>query len=215
MTAIKRNSGKTEAGTPGIYSVGPLRLNRDTKRVSTVTGSELSLTENEFDALQALVADEGEPLSFEKLYEAAWQGGNEDFAKSSLNHLIKQVGEAGEGFVWIEKHPQNGYTLFSKWSDNWKRETTIQIFSDIENTTIIEPRTWHNKISKTILSGMAILVASITLFAILIHGKPTPENDTGNDEPVPLTSAPTQPCEEDCEDEDCDCREREDENTAS
>ena len=106
-----------------IYAVGPLNLNRLTKQANTVLGNELSLDENEFDALDMLAAQEGEPLPFELLYAVVWGTGGDSHerqtAKLILDNLLKQVGEVGKGFMWIEHHPESGYTFRTRWGHNW------------------------------------------------------------------------------------------------
>jgi DNA-binding response OmpR family regulator len=70
-----------------FYFAGPLNINRQTKKAKTVLGIELPLTGNEFDALDKLAAQEGKPIPFENLF----------CTQTGLEHVIKQVGEAGEG----------------------------------------------------------------------------------------------------------------------
>jgi len=105
------------------YFIGPLNIDRRTRRADTVTGAVLALSEEEFDSLDALAAREGESLSFDYIYETVWINGSRSFdkaaAKSGLDHLARIVGEAGEGFMWIENDPESGYAFRTRWSHNW------------------------------------------------------------------------------------------------
>ena len=90
--------------------VGPLHLNRQTKQATTSMGTKLYIDQKEFDALEILAEQEGETVSFERL-------GTE---QPKLEHLIGQVECAGQGFMWIEHRPGEGYTFHTKWADSLK-----------------------------------------------------------------------------------------------
>ena len=109
----------------GKYFVGPLNIDKQLRIVSTVMGSELNVSENEFDALDMLATRENEPLSFEQLYSALWDvgdGGNyRENARLELNQLTKKVNMAGNGFMWIEKTTDSSYIFHTRWSHNWNQ----------------------------------------------------------------------------------------------
>ena len=107
------------------YSVGPLSLYRDTKQALTVFGTELTLDEYEFRALDMLAERVDEPLTFEMVYTAAWGAAVEtysrDAARQAMENLLKQVTEIGRGFMWIECLPEAGYIFRARWSHNLHR----------------------------------------------------------------------------------------------
>jgi len=109
----------------GKYFVGPLNIDKQSRMVSTVMGCELNLGGNEFDALDMLATRENEPLSFEQLYSALWDMGDgkncREMARMELNHLIKTVNMAGNGFMWIEKTADLFYIFHTRWSHNWNK----------------------------------------------------------------------------------------------
>ena len=108
------------------YFSGPLNLYRETKSADTVMGTELTLDEKEFNALDMLVAREGEPITFEQLYEAVWEdpdyADGRDAARAAMWNLIEQVSSAGKGFMRIEYTPEVGYTFRTHWGHNWQAE---------------------------------------------------------------------------------------------
>ena len=85
------------------YFAGPLNLDRETGRADTAFGAELILNENEFDALDMLAIREGQPVTFQQLYEAVWEkpdgSGSMAAAKEALEMLIIKVAEAGGRFM--------------------------------------------------------------------------------------------------------------------
>ena len=105
------------------YFAGPLNLNRKTKQATTVTGIELKLDTDEFNALDILAAQEGEIITFERLYEAVWNVGNGSRGRCAaltkleklMVILIRKVDETGEGLMWIEYKPETGYCFQTSW----------------------------------------------------------------------------------------------------
>ena len=93
-------------------------------------GAELQLSSDEFDALDILASQEGKPLNFERLYKLVWDDTEDESeleaARKHLNNLLQQVREHGEGFMWIEHEPKNGYTFKTRWGHNWssKKQTS-------------------------------------------------------------------------------------------
>jgi len=101
------------------YFAGPLNLNRRDKQATTVTGTQLTLDTDEFNALDMLAAQEGESLTFVRLYEAVWNTGDGSLSRSAarmkLEGLIWKIKETGEGLMWIEYKPETGYSFWTKW----------------------------------------------------------------------------------------------------
>jgi DNA-binding response OmpR family regulator len=122
----RENNGKINLnGNENIYIVGPLNLNRRTKRANTVMGEELVLDNNEFDALDILAFNEGEYLTFNQLYQAVW-GNTEnkktkEAARSALENLVKQINAAGGEFMWIDHVPGAEYTFNTCWGHKWQQ----------------------------------------------------------------------------------------------
>ena len=92
-------------------------------------GISLILDEHEFDALDMLAARENRSLTFEQLYTNVWNAGDysdsRDVARIKLEKLVDQVGEAGQGFMWIEYSPESGYTFRTWWAHNWKTQKNL------------------------------------------------------------------------------------------
>ena len=102
-----------------MFCIGPLNLNRQTKKASAAMGAMLYLDEKEFDALYLLASREGGSLTFEQLFAAVWESpespGEIESARSALGSLAEKVKEAGKGFMWIEHTPESGYTFKIRW----------------------------------------------------------------------------------------------------
>jgi len=102
-----------------VFCIGPLNLNRQTKKASTTLGTLLLLDENEFDVLYMLATREGESLTLERLYAAVWgaEGGiqEQEAARRILDSLARKVNEAGADFMWIEYASNSGYTFKIHW----------------------------------------------------------------------------------------------------
>ncbi|MCL1895837.1 MAG: hypothetical protein FWG03_04750 [Clostridiales bacterium] len=115
------------------YFAGPLNLNRLAREATTVMGARLELDENEFAALDLLVAREGEDVPFEEICQTVWKTGGERAttpgsrraALAGLENLVRQVGVAGEGFMWIECEPGALYSFHTNWGHNWHRQCSV------------------------------------------------------------------------------------------
>ncbi|MCL1835542.1 MAG: hypothetical protein FWG48_05200 [Oscillospiraceae bacterium] len=113
--------------TPCIQLAGPLNLDKRTKKAETVMGTQLLLSDKEFDTLAMLAAQEGKAMTFNSICESIWNAGNDpaqrSAARASLSRLVKQVGEAGLGFMWIEQGLEDTYAFRSHWAHNWHENT--------------------------------------------------------------------------------------------
>lgn len=105
---------------------GPLNLNRLTKEATTVTGSDITLGDNDFEALFYLALNEGKYVTFEQLYEAAWgkseETGCPKAASSALEDLVQEINRTGDEFMWIEHRPEMGYRFKTRWGHNWSTQ---------------------------------------------------------------------------------------------
>jgi len=151
------------------YFAGPLNLNRSTKQADTVTGYKLSLNENEFNALDLLVSRAGEMLTFEQIYEAAWQkedgSDNREAARIGFEKLIKQVRKAGEGFMWIEYTPEFGYSFRTYWGHNWHTRNN-KILPPV--VKIPNARSQEKKTKRSLAPILTAVCAAAAVFAFVI-----------------------------------------------
>jgi len=108
------------------YTAGPLNLNRYLKRACTIMGRELAISAKEFNALDMLVSREGEYLTFDELYQAVWGKAenpeSKENARESIDNLLMQVCNDGEGFMWIEYLHEAGYMFKTHWGKNWDKD---------------------------------------------------------------------------------------------
>ena len=166
------------------FIIGPLNLDRQTKRANTAMGMELNLDANTFMALDLLATHEGETLIFEQIYDEVWgisgdkndpevdgrldtDADSRETARETLNALIEQVRVAGEGFMWIDYQSETGYTFQTHWAHNWNTiEKTLS--SNTAQATSIGDResSWRHWRWRALLLagiGMAVGVFIITL----------------------------------------------------
>ena len=108
-----------------ILCVGPLNLNKATKRADTSYNKRLAISEKEFDALLLLALRPGEPVTLDEILRVVW--GKDIFqeqiaqAKQCLENLVQQTNENGECFMRIEQMPKDVYTLKFQWGKNMVR----------------------------------------------------------------------------------------------
>ena len=113
------------------YFVGPLNLDRITRQAVTAMGTQLELDKNEFDVLDILATNEGQFMTNRQIYKAAW-GTPENDEHENITHiviesLIEQVNSVCGEFMWIESIPELGYTLRTRWGNNWQRNSFIEM----------------------------------------------------------------------------------------
>jgi len=113
------------------YFVGPLNLDRITRQAVTAMGTQLELDKNEFDVLDILATNEGQFMTNRQLYKAAWGTPESDECENTarvvLESLMEQVNSVCGDFMWIECIPELGYTLRTRWGNNWKRNGYIKL----------------------------------------------------------------------------------------
>ena len=101
---------------------GPLTLDSDSNRAYIVSRTELDLSPDEFEVLYMLATREDVPLTLEQLYGSLWERGDgicrREEARQAMDNIIGQVNAAGNGFVWIERTPPEGYTFRTRWAHN-------------------------------------------------------------------------------------------------
>ena len=94
---------------------GPLTLCRQERLANTVMGTELSLEDKAFDALDILASREGETLTLNQLATDIWDGDSEA-AWLDLSKLAEQVNSAGLGFMQLDYSETTGYTFKTHWA---------------------------------------------------------------------------------------------------
>ena len=94
---------------------GPLTLCRQERLANTVMGTELSLEDKTFDALDILASREGETFTLKQLATDIW-GGDSDAAWLDLANLAEQVNSVGHGFMQIDYSETTGYTFKTQWA---------------------------------------------------------------------------------------------------
>ena len=176
------------------YFAGPLNLDRKTKQADTVIGTELVLDETEFDVLDALVAQEGESVAFERLYEDFWKSSdgadNRAAARAALNGLMEKVSIAGKSFMGIEYSPEKGYKFYTHWGHNWSSRQP-QLESNITPAEEIIPpgitKVRDRRLKIWLLTGVGAAVAAIILIITTMYNDLKIDASTIDEVNVPLT----------------------------
>jgi len=175
------------------YFSGPLNLDRKTKRADTVMGTQLVLDERKFNALDMLVSFDGEPLSFERIYESVWEGApgsvSREEARAELKDLIDQVDSAGEGFMRIEYVPENGFSFRTHWGHNWQTEAPGEdVFALPDNLIGVseKPKKRERRLIATLIAGAVAAVAAIVMILAFVMNDLAAESRVIDDATVPL-----------------------------
>ena len=138
--------------TSQMYFVGPLNIDRTTRQASTIMRVDITLGENDFEALDMLASGEGEYFTFEQLYEAAW-GNYEttksiDYATAALDSLVLQINNVGNNFMWIEHTRDKGYIFKTKWGRKWDKHYDTSGYSPIKiKTFTVTPKSTKASVS--------------------------------------------------------------------
>jgi len=158
------------------YTAGPLNINRQTKQAKTVTGADIILDENDFEALDLLVTNEGKYLTFQQLYEASWGKSTAtdsiDYAFSAINNIIIQINNVGEDFMRIENIPGLGYSFKTRWGQTWKnsQDNDFNTLGTEKSSVKTKTKKYGKRFSKkTLLTGAGTLVAAIILVFIVLY----------------------------------------------
>ena len=164
--------------SPCEYTAGPLNINRQIKLVKTVMGTDIILGDHDFEALDLLVSNENEYLSFQQLYEASWSKSPStdsiDYAFSALNNIMIQINNAGEDFMWIENKPGAGYAFKTRWGQTWRNNNananSETLLTDSLNNTENKREYEKRRLTKTtLLTGAGTLVAAIILVLVVLY----------------------------------------------
>jgi len=174
---ISKNTDNSNEYTVSCdYTAGPLNVNRFTKQAKTVMGTDIILGEHDFEALDILVSNEGEYLSFQQLYEASWSKSQAtdsiDYAFTALNNIIIQINNIGEDFMWIESKPGMGYMFKTRWGQAWKSTNTdsgILSISDFNNSEYKRKYVRRRFTKATFFTGAGTIVAAIILVLVVLY----------------------------------------------
>jgi len=179
---------------------GPLNLDRELKKATTVLGAELLLSDKEFDALTMLVEREGESIAFEELYKEIWCADKRDISKelalSNLSNLLSLINEAGKGlFMGIEYDEEAGYTFSTKWGHSWRKSSEEPVIIEEIKSRTDPPSVAAKKQSKIIGGIMATGMVAAAFFIVIMGRLPNALHTVSDeiyifDNPVPLGAAP-------------------------
>jgi len=163
---------------------GPLNISKSKRQASTVMGIDITLGENDYEALVFLVTREGAFVTFQQIYEAAW-GNSEttdsiDHSYAALDNLVQQINKAGEGFMWVEYASGQGYRFMTHWGYNWRTQEILRInkldslqsYDGDANEIDIEEDTQEPVIKLsfgTILAGTGVLAAAAILVLLMLY----------------------------------------------
>ena len=191
------------------YCVGPLNLNKLTKRACTALGVELFLDEKMFDALDMLASRVGDYFTTEELCLAVCgeseSPGVKEIAREVADNLLRLIGAAGHGFMWIEHLPEAGYVFKTHWGNNWKTQSTPVMTMPADEPTADELTAAMLKLKKrrsrhrppyAAIISVAVAVAAVVVLALLFllntpvlqPSEVVPAYAEFDDPHVPLTS---------------------------
>jgi len=168
------------------YCVGPLNLNKATKRACTALGVELFLDEKMFGALDLLASRVGDCISAEELSEAMCAGSEnpdgKETALESIDNLINLICATGHGFMWIEYLPEEGYIFKTHWGHNWKTQSAPVMQKPANEPTEDELTAAMLKFKKrqgryrpplaAVIAGAAAVAAAIILALMFLLNAP-------------------------------------------
>ena len=155
---------------------GPLNLNKETRRATTVMGLELVLGENDFEALDLFVTNVGKYLTFQQLYDAAW-GRSEStksltFASAALDNLVLHINNVGDEFMWIEQTPGLGYVFYTCWGNDWNKQSGIKVYtpSKAKPSAIVAKNTRkpRSPVPMAFIVGASTIAAAIVIVFLLL-----------------------------------------------
>ena len=189
------------------FPAGPLNIDCEKHKMSTVMGAELNLTDDEFEALYILASNEDNPIKFDTLYNKIWKSGDAARdrirAMHAMNNILRRVEEVGNGFMWIEHDVKRGFTFKTHWGHNWlEQQPAPHILSAAQKSSR------HISIIKKAAGAVGLIAATLILiFSPPFSGTYEPEMPCDDflylfDEQVPLGAFP--PLSPDCL-LPCDC----------
>lgn len=169
-----------------VFCAGPLNLNRQKKKASSIYGLELEIDEKTFDALDMLAVCEGEALTFEYIYSIVWSLDSRETAQAALKALMEQVAKTGHGFMWIEYESDRGYAFSTRWSHNWQNQQMPVAMSNEKKLNLDVKAKKHRQMTAVLFVG-AGMMAIILSTALMIPGLYSPNDSVLlEDNQVPL-----------------------------
>ncbi|KRM87064.1 response regulator transcription factor [Lacticaseibacillus thailandensis] len=111
---LRRSEGQVQNTTPDTLEVGPLKINKDSHEVVTLTGKQIQLTALEFGILYLLASHPNRVFSADEIFERVWQQESIVSAKTVMvhvSHLRDKIEEATGGEKVIETVWGVGYKV--------------------------------------------------------------------------------------------------------
>jgi len=143
-------------------------------------GVELFLDEKMFDALDMLASRVGDYFTTVELCEAVYgeseSPGVKEIAHEVAENLLRLIGAAGHGFMWIEHLPEAGYVFKTHWGNNWKTQSTPIMTMPADEPTADELTAAMLKLKKrrsrqrppyAAIISVAVAVAAVVVLALL------------------------------------------------
>ena len=192
----------------GYIFAGPLNFDMMNRQVSTVTGGEINLDANEFEALYILATNEDTYITIGQLcdvYRRKGAADNIDHVSAALENLMHKINQTGDGFMWIESTPEAGYKFKTRWGRKWNKTETVKTPAPVD---VITPKNITNikehirkpsslQLTSLVIKGLGSIAAAIMIVLLLLYSagiistqKPEPiliEVDI-EDQSVPLAS---------------------------
>ena len=114
MATGKMKSGSDKADSKTAI-FGPLFLDGERNRVTTVFHTETFLSEDEFNTLHLLAMNCENFLTFENLYESVWKkaysADRRAEALNGISNIMEQINTVDPAMLWIEYKPGHGYAF--------------------------------------------------------------------------------------------------------
>ncbi|KRL87969.1 response regulator transcription factor CroR [Lacticaseibacillus pantheris] len=111
---LRRSEGQVQNNAPDALEVGPLKINKDSHEVITLTGKQIQLTALEFGILYLLASHPNRVFSADEIFERVWQQESIVSAKTVMvhvSHLRDKIEEATGGEKVIETVWGVGYKV--------------------------------------------------------------------------------------------------------
>jgi len=149
-------------------------------------GVELFLEEKMFDVLDMLASRVGDYFTPDELCKAVCEGpeshDGKGIALDLVDNLLKLIGVAGQGFMWIEYSPEAGYAFKTHWGHNWKTQSAPVMPAPVNEPTVEELTAAILKFRKrqgryrpplsAVIAGAVTVAAAIILALLFLLNTP-------------------------------------------
>jgi hypothetical protein len=165
---VEKHTYKTDSR---YVTVGPLTLDSKNHRALTVFHTETVFCEDEYNTLLILATHEDETVSFEKIYDLAWDKGDgvdrRSEAHAGILNIIEQINAIEKSFMWIEHGSGDGFTFRTKWGHNKEKWATNKI-PFVKSDSIIHPVIKPGGKHKRQRGGRWIKIAALSVAAAIV-----------------------------------------------